>query len=120
MIASCDTEDEAKEYVGDLVRDLVTSTGLSDEGWESTTYAKFADNGQLSDVLVVHDFQPNVAFNDPQLIDMLTTEDPGAEIILGDPLDVTTHRIVTVDLTSPVEDGDAAEDDPDIDDPIET
>lgn len=119
MIASCDTEDEAKTHIDTLIADLIGSGGAGGVGWESTIYSKFTESGGMEEVLVVHDFQPSVEFNDPDLIELITAESERIEVILGEIHNSATHRIVTVDLEAAGE-GDPEEvvEDPD-DDPVD-
>lgn len=119
MIASCDTEDEAKSHVDELIADLIINGTTGGVGWESTIYSRFTEGGGMQEVLIVHDFQPSVPFNDPELIEQITAEDERVELILGELHNVETRRIVTVDLADAGEgDPDETVDDPDID-PIE-
>jgi hypothetical protein len=88
-------------------------------GWESTNFAKFGDGGEMIPVLVLHDFQANVEFNDPDLQEALMSESERIEVILGDVEDVTTHRIValTAEVLTDEDDDGVVEADPD--DPVE-
>jgi hypothetical protein len=119
LIASCDTEDEAKTHIAELIDGLIGSGGTGGIGWESTVYSKFTEGGGMEEVLVVHDFQPSVEFNDPDLLELISSSNERVELVLGEIDNVATHRIVTVDLEAAAEsDPDEIVDDPD-DDPVE-
>lgn len=116
---TCDTEEEAQERVTELTGELIGSGGLGGVGWESTTFSKFEEGGTMVEVLTLHDFQPSIEFNDPDLQEALATESERVEVILGDIEDVNSHRIVVLSVEVPADDDADDTPDPDADDPVE-